>query len=41
MKIIGGANCLKFDNVPEDLFDMETLMEELPEYGVLANEEMS
>lgn len=34
MKIIAGAAFLNFDNVPDDLFDMDTLIQELPDYNI-------
>jgi hypothetical protein len=42
MKILCGAEVLNFDNVPENLFDLDALIEELQEeYQLRPSETMS
>ena len=41
MKIIAGAEFLEYNSVPENLFDMDALMEELGDYKIQFSETLS
>lgn len=41
MKIIAGQDFLSFDNIPDDLFDLDALMGELSDYNIQVSDTLS